>query len=129
MRLHRYSLVLKLCLNRPPSINGFMLHLHWPEFVRARKLTGLQKSSEEVIDRVNCVLYKVEFKEKIFPGQEVEIIAPGNSIELEYEFDDGIYNIVHSVFEYRPVFLYWKIFFDDQMPIDGKTSLRDLNYY
>jgi len=123
--LHRYSLIVNLNLNRPPSKIGFFFRLLWPNFVQISHMAGLTSSKSVMNNNIEYSDLIYECDDKIYPGQTIQIIGPEGKAELEYEFNDKIYSIVDD----NDIWLQWKIFFNDSMPMDGKINFNHLNIY
>lgn len=124
-RLHRYGLVSTLRLNRPPAKKGFLLKLGWPEFIRITRNQGLLEAGRYQQDRTKYIEYMYEYKETLWPGQLFEIAGQNGKIEMDYEFDNQIWYVV----DHEAVFLNWKVFFSDSMPVEGQADFKHLNIF
>jgi hypothetical protein len=124
--LHNYSIIFSMKLNRPPSKSGFKAEILWPKLVTITKMENLKE--EKGID-INKLIYRkiiFETDEKIYPGDEVEVISPAGRSTIEYEFNHAIWDTVE---EKGNIFLYWKIYFKDQMPESGEINFKQLNIF
>lgn len=123
--LHKYSLLFGLTLNTPPAKTGFLARLYIPSFVSVpahRDFTEI-KSIER--DKVKYTEFSFDSKQKVYPGDTVEIVAPEGRAQLEYQFN---HNIWYKVDEGNYC-LMWEIYFNDQMPVKGSKDLKDLNVF
>jgi len=123
--LHKYSLNFTISLNTPPSKESFRLKLFWPKFVRISKRERLIGGKSIIKDNMDYMEYLYEYKDKLYPGDTIEIISPKGRAELEYEFDHDIWRMVDD----KTVCLFWEISFDDQMPVKGSMNFRKLNIF
>lgn len=123
--LHKYSLSLSIVLNAPPSKNGFRLKILWPEFIRISKLLNLEQIAKQRINYIDYDEYLFENSSILFPGDKLEVLAPNSRAEIEYEFNTRTWQLVDE----NRILLFWKIYFHDQMPIEGQVDFKNLNLF
>lgn len=123
--LHKYSLLFKMLLNAPPARNGFLARLYLPSFIKVYSHKNFTSIKPIHKDNAQYTEYSFQFTAKIFPGDTVEVVSPTGLTELEYHFD----HIIWSKVEHGKHFLFWEIYFDDQMPVKGSTDFRELNFF
>ena len=123
--VHKYSLIFAIRLNKPPSKESFLLKLLWPKFVRILKCKGLTEKRSFEKDNIIYIEYLFEYKSKLYPGDTIEVIHPDGRAELEYEFDDTIWDAVQD----KTVYLFWEVYLDNELPIKGGIDFRKLNIF
>lgn len=125
-RLHTYGLTVKLKLNEPPDQGRLRLKLEWPSIVPITKTSGLKMAKRNITEgSVNSRVYSLDWNERVFPGEEVELLGREPDYCLEYRFDDSVWaesrKLRYSV--------NYTLYFEDHRPISGSVSLEDLHVY
>jgi hypothetical protein len=123
--MHRYALTLSINLTSPPAKKNFLLRLLWPHDVRVFSKKGIVQKKMGLIDNLRYVWFEFDYQGKLFLGDTIEVFGPGGRAELEYEFDDEIWDMTDT----SDVWLYWEIYFEDDMPTKGRTNFKELNIY
>lgn len=123
--LHRYSFMCSVTLNVPPAKQSFMLKLLWPSFVRITLKNGFTGMRSVTVNGRDYKEFIYQNKQKLYPGDTIEVVSPQGRTELEYEFDHNIWDKV----EYGRIELFWELFFEDQMPLKGSVDFRKLNIF
>ena len=123
--IHRYSIKVEATLLAPPDQGRLRLRIYWPSEINIVKLKNIQKGSLKMIDGSKHQEYSVDWEQRVFPGETIEIIGPESSHELEYEIDNNSYVFLSG----HPRFLTYKLFFEDHGPLEGKISFTELNIF
>lgn len=124
-QLHRYSLTASLTLNSPPDQGRFRLRILWPHEVRISRLQNLREGEEQQIKGFAYRELWLDRDQRIFPGQTLQIIGPGYSAELEYEYDDHIWDLLED----QPRVLFYTLYLEDHLPVDGQKPFSELNEF
>lgn len=123
--VHRYSLIVKVRLNTPPTLNQFMLLIYWPEGIKIQDAKGFKRGNIVRMGDINCREFYLNYKNAIFPGQEISLIGLGNSYEIQYIIDDDTLDFIQR----KNVKLKYVVFTDDYMPQEGEVEFKRLIYF
>lgn len=125
-QLHTYGLTVKLKLNEPPDQGRLRLKLEWPSIVPITKTAGLKMAKRNITKgSVDSRVYSLDWNERVFPGEEVELLGREPDYCLEYRFDDSVWaesrKLRYSV--------NYTLHLEDHRPISGSVLLEDLHVY
>ncbi len=124
-QLHRYSLTVSLTLNLPSDQGRQLLRILWPHEVRISRMQNLQAGEELWIEGFVYKELWLDSEQRIFPGQTMKIIGPGSLAELEYEYDDRIWDLMEN----RPRELHYKLYLEGHSPVEGRKPFSELNEF
>ena len=123
--LHRYTLTVVLTLLSPPDQGRLRLRFLWPENVRIANLKNVVERGGKYVDWVGYKELVVNWEERVFPGETIQMLGPGSTHEIEYEYDDRIFRFLHT----NPRQLHYTLFFEDHNPMTGAKPFRELNIF
>ena len=123
--LHRYTLTVVLTLISPPDQGRLRLRLLWPEDVRIAALKNVVERGGRHLDGVDYKELDVDWEQRVFPGEQIQMLGPGSVHEIEYEFDHSIFLFLHT----NPRQLRYTLFFEDHPPVTGAKPFSELNIF
>lgn len=123
--LHRYSLTAVLTLLLLPDQGKLRVRLLWPTEVRIAKLRNVREGTVKRVDGVNYKELTLDWEQRVFPGETVQVLGPSAPHEIEYEYDHDIFRSRHA----RPRELRYTLFFEDHTPISGAKPFGELNCF
>jgi len=124
-RLHRYCLTVRLTLDVPPDQGRLRMRIMWPKTVRIVKMSNIAKAKELRFENLKYVELCLDYDQRIFPGQTVDLVGPESFAELIYEYDDRIWNILDE----RPRDLICNVYFEDYLPVEKRVPFSELNVF
>jgi hypothetical protein len=122
---HRYELVVKAKLNGTPMLKQFQLRFLWPDRIKTEKIDDFRRGKPV---STGGQVYKeliLEYDSGIYPGQEIEIVGPNCSYQIQYVFNNDTLDYVDS---YNAVLKY-TVFKDKAMPCEGEIEFARLNEF
>jgi len=123
---HRYSLVTSILLMTPKMQNHWRLNLFWPTVVQITKLKGLKKGDNRDIRQCRYIeIIRGDMMHPIFPGESILVIGPGKEAELEYLYNDSIWQKMEN----KPRDLFYKLYLENHSPVEGSVSFNNLNVF
>lgn len=123
--LHRYSLTGTFTLLYAPDQSRLRVRFLWPDEVRIARFSNIRKGTSRLVDRVTYRELFLDWEQRVFPGETVDMLGPGTPHEIEYEYDHPTWRFLQS----NSRELKYTLFFEDHAPMAGKTSFRDLNVF
>jgi hypothetical protein len=123
--IHWYSLTAFLSLLIPPDQGRLRILFLWPSEIRINRLENIRKGNERRNDGIRYNELMIDWEHRIFPGETVQIVGPGSSHIIEYEFDNNIWDFLGS----NPRNLIYFVYFEDHEPINGSLSFKELNFF
>ena len=123
--LHRYSIRVEIKLLIPPDQSRLRLRFYWPTEIYVSKLRNVHRGKLVLIDGSKHQEFLVDWEQRVFPGETVEVIGPQSSHEMEYEIDNNSFMYLSD----RPRYLTYGLFFEDHGPLEGKISFSQLNNF
>lgn len=123
--LHRYTLTVVLTLLSPPDQGRLRLRFLWPANVRIANLKNVGERGGKHIDGVDYKELVVDWEERVFAGETIQMLGPGCEHEIQYEYDHRIFWFLHS----NPRQLHYTLFFEDHNPVTGVKPFSELNIF
>lgn len=123
--LHRYSLTAVLTLFSPPDQGRLRLRFLWPANIRIANLKNVKERGGKHVEGVEYRELVLDWEERVFPGETIQILGPGSKHEIEYEYDHNIFWFLHS----NPRQLQYTVYFEDHNPVIGVKPFSELNIF
>jgi len=123
--LHCYSLTATLTLLVPPDQGRLRLQFLWPHEVRIVHLSNIREGTSRRLGGVDYRELVLDWEHRVFPGETVDMLGPGTTHQIEYEYDDETWRTLAE----NPREIQYTLYFEDHAPITGKKPFQDLNVY
>ena len=124
--MHKYSLVVGILLKVTPMQKHWRLNLFWPIAVQIVNLKGLIKGENKLIRQYKYIeIIRGDMRRPIYPGDSILVIGPGKEAELEYIYDDAIWDRMTD----EPRDLYYKLYLENHPPVEGSVPFDRLNIF
>lgn len=123
---HKYSLVVAILLKVPPIQKQWRLDILWPILVKIVNLKGLKREEDKLIKRFKYAEFiRGDMRRPIFPGETITVIGLKKDAELEYIYDDTIWDSMTD----NPRDLYYKLYLETHPPVEGFVPFNRLNVF
>jgi hypothetical protein len=130
--LHRYKLSIVVSNNGSQVVHNFKLRFTFPGFIEMPQrenlevlaLSGMGVTIDTTPDRNYLVVYQSQ--EILFPQDTINV---GETIDLEYHFNNRVYSRVTSPRPGDKISLEWVLYADNMPPKQGEIPLSQLNIY
>ena len=123
--LHRYTLTVIVTMFSPPDQGRLRLRFLWPDNVRIAKLKNIGERGGKHVDGVDYKELVLDWEDRVFPGETIQMVGPGSAHEIEYEYDHSIFWFLHT----NPRQLHYTLFFEDHNPVTGSKPFSELNIF
>jgi hypothetical protein len=124
--VHEYGLILSAELNSPPFLKGFKMSLIWPKEVKIKYQNGLIiKRDSTWINENQYIEFELTVTDPIYPGERVELVSPDLINQFSYLIDHKSWDAIRT----KDLQVYYKVFFERAMPIEGSKHLSEINCF
>jgi hypothetical protein len=123
--LHHYSLIATLTLLVPPDQGRLRLLLLWPQEVPIVSMKNIREGISKRLDGVDYKELIVDFEQRVFPGETVDMLGTNTNHQIVYAFDDEVYDSLSA----NPRDISYTLFFEDHNPVTGKKPFSELNIF
>ncbi len=124
--LHVYNLVVKVKLEVPPDQGRLRFKFTWPAIVPIVETSNLKVNNRTIEGGIiQASEYTIDWEERVFPGEAVELVGPHSKHRLRYKFDHSVWSEV----EKHSYYLNYSLYFEDHPPINGSVPFKELNEF
>ncbi|PKK81934.1 MAG: hypothetical protein CVT49_16335 [candidate division Zixibacteria bacterium HGW-Zixibacteria-1] len=123
--LHIYGLKIIIALIIPPDQGRMRFKFSWPQYIKIIDSQNLDEIESTFINGAEYRQILVNWEQRIFPGETIELLGMNSRHKLYYRFDHGTYNYQRK----NKCDLNYTLYLEDHLPISGSISFDKLNIF